>query len=161
MIRIVKRAAEIFKLTMDQGGAVEIARRSRGTPRIANRWVKRVRDYAQVKSGGIVDEKIADYALTMLDVDSLGLDLLDKWYLRALIEQFNGGPVGLNNIAVAIGEDEGTIEDMVEPFLIQLGFVKRTRMGRMATVAACEHMRMAVPRTIESIPDDLFGDVQE
>lgn len=159
MLRIVNRSAGILRLEVEPDGAAEIARRSRGTPRIANRLLKRVRDYVQVRGTGVVTLDMADSALTMLDIDALGLDLMDRWYLNALIDRFQGGPVGLNNIAVAIGEDEETIEDMVEPYLIQLGFIKRTRMGRVALVKAYEHLKIAVPKNLAEAADDLFGEL--
>jgi len=124
---------------------LEIARRSRGTPRIANRLLRRVRDYAQVKANGSVDCRIADLALKMLDVDPLGFDVMDRKLLEAVIHRFAGGPVGLDNVAAAIGEESGTIEDVIEPFLIQQGFLQRTPRGRMATAAAWRHLGLAPP----------------
>ena len=120
--------------------AVELARRSRGTPRIANRLLKRVRDYAQIMGDGIIDDKIADKALTMLDVDHEGLDYVDQKILRTMIEMYGGGPVGLGTLSVNIAEERETVEDMYEPYLIQKGFIMRTRTGRVATVKAYEHM---------------------
>ena len=120
--------------------ALELARRSRGTPRIANRLLKRVRDYAQIMGDGIIDDKIADKALTMLDVDHEGLDYVDQKILRTMIEMYGGGPVGLGTLSVNIAEERETVEDMYEPYLIQKGFIMRTRTGRVATVKAYEHM---------------------
>jgi Holliday junction DNA helicase RuvB len=152
MEHIVARSAGILGIEADPAGTAEIARRARGTPRIANRLLKRVRDYAQVRGSGHIDAVIADEALRMLDVDPLGLDVMDRVYLRAIIEKFAGGPVGLNNVAVAIGEDEDTIEDMIEPFLIQIGFLQRTPRGRVATVQAYTHLGLSAPAR-----QDLFG----
>ncbi len=136
---IVKRAATIFQVVIDDGGAAEIARRSRGTPRIANRLLRRVRDYAQVKSDGVISRQIADQALRMLDVDASGFDMLDRKLLLTIIEKFDGGPVGIDNLSAAIGEERGTIEDVLEPFLIQKGFLMRTLRGRIATRNAYLH----------------------
>ena len=124
---------------------MEVARRSRGTPRIANRLLRRVRDYAQVKSDGSVDAALADAALQLLDVDAVGLDVMDRKLLRAGIEKFAGGPVGLDNLAAAIGEESDTIEDVLEPFLIQQGYLQRTARGRMATALAYRHFGIALP----------------
>jgi Holliday junction DNA helicase RuvB len=142
---IVSRSALLLGATITAEGAVEIARRSRGTPRIANRLLRRVRDYAEVKAGGQIDAPIADAALKMLDVDSLGFDLMDRKLLRAMIERFGGGPVGLDNIAAAIGEERDTIEDVLEPYLIQQGFIQRTPRGRVATSHAWQHFGLAMP----------------
>jgi Holliday junction DNA helicase RuvB len=138
---------------VDAEGALEIARRSRGTPRIANRLLRRVRDYAQVKGDGRIDARIADLALKMLDVDPLGFDLMDRKLLEAVIHRFDGGPVGLDNVAAAIGEEAGTIEDVIEPYLIQQGFLQRTPRGRMATLAAYRHLGVAAAAARR----DLFG----
>lgn len=145
MKTIVRRSARIMNVDMDESGCEEIARRARGTPRIANRVLRRVRDFAQVKGDGRITGAMAAYALDLLEIDALGLDTLDRNYLRAIIEKFGGGPVGLNNIAVAIGEDEETIEDMIEPFLIQIGFVQRTPRGRIASAAAYKHLGLPAP----------------
>ncbi|MFM7570141.1 MAG: Holliday junction branch migration DNA helicase RuvB [Betaproteobacteria bacterium] len=142
---IVSRSAALLGAAITAEGAREIARRSRGTPRIANRLLRRVRDYAEVKAGGKIDAPIADAALGMLDVDSLGFDLMDRKLLRAMIERFGGGPVGLDNIAAAIGEERDTIEDVLEPYLIQQGFVQRTPRGRVATSHAWQHFGLAMP----------------
>lgn len=148
---IVQRSARILGLTLDVKGAGEIAHRSRGTPRIANRLLRRVRDYAEVRFDGIVTEEIARQALDLLDVDKFGFDMLDRKLLLAIIEKFSGGPVGLDNIAAAIGEERGTIEDVIEPFLIQEGFIMRTPRGRIATKRAFLHLGLT--------PDlDLTGD---
>lgn len=136
---IVIRSADIFQADITTEGALEIARRSRGTPRIANRLLKRVRDFAQVQAEGKIDQPIADQALTLLQVDQAGLDYIDQKLLRTLIEVYHGGPVGLNTLAVNIGEEPETVEDMYEPYLIQCGLMKRTARGRMATHFAYEH----------------------
>src|SRR5690606_32718464 len=133
---IVRRSSEILGVEATPEGAEEIARRSRGTPRVANRLLRRVRDYAQVRAGGVIDREAADAALQMLNVDEYGLDEMDTRVLKALIESFNGGPVGLGTLAVAIGEDSGTLEEVYEPFLIQNGLLMRTPRGRMATARA-------------------------
>ncbi|WP_370659287.1 Holliday junction branch migration DNA helicase RuvB [Vagococcus jeotgali] len=137
---IVLRSADIFDVTIEESGAYEIALRSRGTPRIANRLLKRVRDFAQVKSEGLVTDEIADEALKMLQVDHKGLDYVDQKLLKAMIELYDGGPVGLTTIAVNISEERETVEDMYEPYLIQKGFIKRTSRGRVATYLAYEHL---------------------
>lgn len=136
---IVLRSADIFQAEIVEEGALEIARRSRGTPRIANRLLKRVRDFAQVQSDGIIKRQIADQALTLLQVDKIGLDYIDQKLLKTLIEVYHGGPVGLNTLAVNIGEEPDTVEDMYEPYLIQCGLMKRTSRGRMATHLAYDH----------------------
>jgi Holliday junction DNA helicase RuvB len=142
---IVRRSAGLLEVALDPDGAGEIARRSRGTPRIANRLLRRVRDYAQVKADGKVSRPVADAALKMLDVDALGLDLMDRKLLLAVIEKFSGGPVGLENLAHVIGEEADTIEDVLEPYLIQCGYLQRTPRGRMATLAAYRHFGITVP----------------
>ena len=154
LARIVKRSAGLLEVPIDEPGALEIARRSRGTPRIANRLLRRVRDYAQVKASGHIDAATADRALVMPDVDPLGLDVMDRKLLEAVIHRFDGGPVGLDNVAAAIGEEAGTIEDVIEPYLIQQGYLQRTPRGRMATVAAWRHLGLAPPGRAAS--DDLF-----
>ncbi|MBE8848594.1 Holliday junction branch migration DNA helicase RuvB [Enterococcus durans] len=136
---IVIRSSDIFQTEIIEEGALEIARRSRGTPRIANRLLKRVRDFAQVQGDGKIDQQIADRALTLLQVDQAGLDYVDQKLLRTMIELYGGGPVGLSTLSVNIGEERETVEDMYEPFLIQKGFLKRTPRGRIATVYAYEH----------------------
>lgn len=136
---IVQRTASIFETDIVEEGAIEIARRSRGTPRIANRLLKRVRDYAQVQADGLIDRTVADQALALLAVDHVGLDYIDQKLIRTMIELYQGGPVGLSTIAVNIGEETETVEDMYEPFLIQKGFLKRTSRGRIATPLAYDH----------------------
>lgn len=140
LTEIVERTADIFEMAIDQEAALELARRSRGTPRIANRLLKRVRDYAQIKGNGVIDKTITDQALTMLDVDAEGLDYVDQKILRTMIEMYGGGPVGLGTLAVNIAEERETVEDMYEPYLIQKGFILRTRTGRVATAKAYEHL---------------------
>ncbi|MEY2701264.1 MAG: Holliday junction branch migration helicase RuvB [Pseudomonadota bacterium] len=141
--QIVSRSASIMGCEISRDGALEIARRARGTPRIANRLLRRVRDFAQVLSNGHIDQVIADRALTVLNVDSEGFDLLDRKLLETMIEKFDGGPVGLDSLAAAIGEDRGTIEDVLEPFMIQQGFMMRTPRGRVATQLAYQHFGLA------------------
>jgi Holliday junction DNA helicase RuvB len=148
--RIVSRSAGLLELSMTDTGAAEIAKRSRGTPRIANRLLRRVRDYAQVKSDGVVSAEIADAALQMLDVDKLGFDVMDRKLLQAVLEKFGGGPVGLDNLAAAIGEERDTIEDVLEPYLIQQGYLMRTPRGRVATGLAYQHFGLAVPSHLAS-----------
>ncbi|MCQ8266754.1 Holliday junction branch migration DNA helicase RuvB [Streptococcus suis] len=140
LTEIVERTADIFKMEITHEAAIELARRSRGTPRIANRLLKRVRDFAQIMGDGLIDEKITDKALTMLDVDREGLDYVDQKILRTMIEMYGGGPVGLNTLSVNIAEERETVEDMYEPYLIQQGFLMRTRTGRVATAKAYEHL---------------------
>ncbi|MFN7572283.1 MAG: Holliday junction branch migration DNA helicase RuvB [Betaproteobacteria bacterium] len=137
---IVRRSARLLKAATDDDGAAEIARRSRGTPRIANRLLRRVRDFAEVRAGGRITAAVADAALAMLEVDALGLDVMDRKLLHAMIEKFGGGPVGIDNLAAAIGEERDTLEDVVEPFLIQQGLMQRTPRGRVALRSACEHL---------------------
>jgi Holliday junction DNA helicase RuvB len=136
---IVKRTADVMKVEIDDEGATEIARRARGTPRVANRLLRRVRDFAQVKSNGVITKATAAQALLLLDVDIFGLDDMDARILKTIIEKFDGGPVGLNTIGAAIGEDANTIEEVYEPFLVQHGFLQRTSRGRMATATAYRH----------------------
>jgi holliday junction DNA helicase RuvB len=145
LARIVTRSAGLLNVPVDREGALEIARRSRGTPRIANRLLRRVRDYAQVKGDGSIGIGVADAALKMLDVDPLGFDVMDRKLLEAVIHRFDGGPVGLDNVAAAIGEEAGTIEDVIEPYLIQQGYLKRTPRGRVATAAAWRHLGLVAP----------------
>jgi Holliday junction DNA helicase RuvB len=142
---IVARSARLLKMDVSAEGAVEIARRSRGTPRIANRLLRRVRDYAEVKAGGRVDTAVADAALRMLEVDHAGLDVMDRKLLTAMLEKFAGGPVGLENVAAAIGEAADTIEDVLEPYLIQQGFLARTPRGRVAQPLAWRHFGLIQP----------------
>jgi Holliday junction DNA helicase RuvB len=136
---IVRRTAEVMKVEIDNDGAREIARRSRGTPRVANRLLRRVRDFAQVKGNGVITKSIAMQALQLLDVDTFGLDDMDSRIIKTIIEKFDGGPVGLNTIGAAIGEDANTIEEVYEPFLVQHGFLQRTPRGRVATPQAYRH----------------------
>ena len=145
LVLIIKRAAEILQIDIEEQGALEIARRSRGTPRIANRLLKRVRDVAQIEGSGVITDTIADRALRMLEVDKAGLDRTDRRMLETMIKKFAGGPVGLDTLAAAISESRDTIEDVYEPFLIQLGFINRTPRGRVATRAAYEHLGIAYP----------------
>ncbi|MCA2998314.1 MAG: Holliday junction branch migration DNA helicase RuvB [Burkholderiales bacterium] len=142
---IVKRSAKLLEVAIDEHGAMEIAKRSRGTPRISNRLLRRVRDYAEVKSDGKVSKDIADLALKMLDVDKVGLDMMDRKLLLSLIEKFSGGPVGVENLAAAIGEERDTIEDVLEPYLIQQGYLQRTPRGRIATMLAYQHFGLVMP----------------
>ena len=143
---IVTRSAQLLEVHIDPGGALEIARRARGTPRIANRLLRRVRDYAEVRADGRIVSDIADAALTMLDVDPAGLDLMDRKLLDAVIEKFSGGPVGVDNLAAAIGESRDTIEDVLEPYLIQQGYLQRTPRGRIATPAIYRHLGLRPPQ---------------
>ncbi len=145
LTRIVTRSAGLLAIAIDPDGAHEIARRSRGTPRIANRLLRRVRDYAEVRADGEVTRAVADAALLMLDVDFAGLDVMDRKLLETVLEKFAGGPVGVDNLAAAIGEERDTIEDVLEPFLIQQGFLQRTSRGRVATLAAYRHFGLAAP----------------
>lgn len=148
--RIVHRSAGLLEVAMDASGALEIAKRSRGTPRIANRLLRRVRDYAQVKSDGTVSAEIADAALLMLDVDKLGFDVMDRKLLLAVLQKFGGGPVGLDNLAAAIGEERDTIEDVLEPYMIQQGYLMRTPRGRVATQLAYQHFGLPLPKGVMS-----------
>ena len=143
--RIVKRSAGILGVAIDEGGARRIAQRSRGTPRITNRLLRRVRDFAQVRADGRIDEAVANAALDLLEVDTLGFDTLDRKLLTAIIERFDGGPVGIDSLAAALGEERGTLEDVTEPFLIQQGFLVRTARGRVATRASYLHFGLKAP----------------
>jgi Holliday junction DNA helicase RuvB len=145
LTRIVTRSAELLAIPLADEGALEIARRSRGTPRIANRLLRRVRDYADVRADGNVTLKVADAALSMLDVDRSGLDVMDRKLLATVLDKFGGGPVGVDNLAAAIGEERDTIEDVLEPYLIQQGFLQRTSRGRVATALAYRHFGLATP----------------
>ncbi len=155
---IVQRSSGILSVDMDAGGAREIARRSRGTPRIANRLLRRVRDYAQVRADGRVTAAVADEGLRLLKVDANGFDQMDRRLLAAVIEKFDGGPVGVESLAAAIGEERGTIEDVLEPYLIQQGFLMRTPRGRVATQAAYLHFGLAGPSKEAPVSVDLFAD---
>jgi len=150
---IVKRSARILGILIDEGGAMEIARRSRGTPRVANRLLKRVRDYAQVRADGVITQEVTDRALKMLGVDEKGFDRMDRRVLLTVIEKFDGGPVGIDTISAAVGEERDTLEDVYEPFLIQEGYLHRTPRGRVATRLAYEHFNLT-PRVTRQI--DLF-----
>jgi Holliday junction DNA helicase RuvB len=145
LARIVRRSAGLLNVGMDEEGGFEVARRSRGTPRIANRLLRRVRDYAEVKGDGRITLAVANKALAMLDVDPQGFDLMDRKLLEAVIHRFDGGPVGLDNIAASIGEERDTIEDVIEPYLIQQGYLQRTPRGRIATLAAYRHLGVVPP----------------
>jgi holliday junction DNA helicase RuvB len=150
LARIVRRSAGLLNVPTDDAGAFEIARRSRGTPRIANRLLRRVRDYVDVKARGCIDQTLADKALKMLDVDSHGLDVMDRKLLEAVVLRFGGGPVGLDNVATAIGEERETIEDVIEPYLIQQGYLQRTPRGRVATQVAYAHLGITPPDFFEA-----------
>ena len=149
LCRIIINSAQKLDVSIERQGALELARRSRGTPRLANRILKRVRDYAQVRGDGMITEKVANTALDLMEVDKMGLDRADRRFLTALIGVFGGGPAGLDTLAASIGEDPGTIEDLIEPYLLQNGFINRTPRGRMATARAYEHMKLAAPEGIE------------
>jgi holliday junction DNA helicase RuvB len=155
LAKIVMRSSGLLKATIDPEAGFEIARRSRGTPRIANRLLRRVRDYADVKGNGHITKVMAEAALVMLDVDMVGFDVMDRKVLEAVIFKFDGGPVGLDNIAASIGEESGTIEDVIEPFLIQQGYLQRTPRGRIATLAAFRHLGVAPPA---SMANGLLGE---
>lgn len=155
LTRIVTRSAGLLNAGIDADGAVEVARRARGTPRIANRLLRRVRDYAQVKSNGVITQDTAHAALTMLEVDPKGLDLMDRKLLEAIVHKFDGGPVGVDSLAAAVGEERDTIEDVIEPYLIQHGYLQRTPRGRMATQTTWRHLGLVPPKG-QGIPGDLF-----
>lgn len=157
LARIVTRSAGVLNVPIDADGAAEIARRSRGTPRIANRLLRRVRDYAEIRGDGVITQAIASAALNMLNVDELGLDNMDRRVLFAVIEKFDGGPVGLDNLGAAIGEETGTIEEVIEPYLIQQGFLMRTPRGRTVTRAACAHLGLSLPESARPESGDLFS----
>ena len=146
LAKIVLRSAGLLETTIDKKGSSELAKRSRGTPRISNRLLRRVRDYADIKAEGEINEKIANQALKMLDIDLIGLDFMDRTFLKAIIEKFSGGPVGLDNLAAAIGEEKETIEDVIEPYLIQQGFLMRTPRGRVATTQTYKHFGISMPK---------------
>ncbi|NBS93092.1 MAG: Holliday junction branch migration DNA helicase RuvB [Betaproteobacteria bacterium] len=156
LARIVVRSAGLLEAPIDAAGSLEVARRSRGTPRIANRLLRRVRDYAQVRAAGRIDRDTADAALQMLEVDSLGLDTQDHRLLRAVIERFGGGPVGVESLAAAVGEERDTLEDVVEPYLIQQGFLQRTPRGRIATAMAWRHFGLEPPSSLAVPQPGLF-----
>jgi Holliday junction DNA helicase RuvB len=150
--RIVRRSAAILGVSIDEAGARRIAQRSRGTPRITNRLLRRVRDYAQMRADGRIDEGVADAALDLLEVDRLGFDTLDRKLLTAIIDRFDGGPVGIDSLAAALGEERGTLEDVTEPFLIQQGFLVRTARGRMVTRASYLHFGLKPPERATPLP---------
>ncbi|HOG74918.1 MAG TPA: Holliday junction branch migration DNA helicase RuvB [Candidatus Marinimicrobia bacterium] len=152
LFQILMRTAQILNIELRPDGAAEIAKRSRGTPRVANRILRRTRDYAQVKAAGVIDKKVAEQSLKMLEIDELGLDNLDRQILLTIIDKFSGGPVGLNNLAVAVGEEAETIEDVYEPYLIQQGLIQRTARGRQATPATYEYFH----KNISSSQQKLF-----
>jgi Holliday junction DNA helicase RuvB len=154
LAKIVQRSARLLKVSLADDGAAEISRRARGTPRVANRLLRRVRDYAQVKADGVVTKAVADAALKMLDVDVLGLDVMDRKLLLAVIEKFGGGPVGLDNLAHAVGEEADTIEDVLEPYLIQQGYLQRTPRGRIATLTAYRHFGIVAPSAVKDLLSD-------
>jgi len=149
--KIVKRSSDLLNVEIDDSGAHEIAKRSRGTPRIVNRLLRRVRDFAEVKADGKINKSVADDALKMLDVDLIGLDLMDRHYLEIIIEKFSGGPVGLDNIAASLSEEKETIEDVIEPYLIQQGYIMRTPRGRIASEKAYTHFGLTVPSSNENL----------
>jgi len=156
LVKIVKRSAGIMGVGIDDTGALEIARRSRGTPRITNRLLRRVRDYAEVKADGRITAGVAQRGLDMLDVDVQGFDMMDRKLLLAIIEKFDGGPVGVDSLAAAIGEERDTIDDVIEPFLIQQGFMMRTPRGRVATQHAYQHFGLKTKVEVKSVEGDLF-----
>jgi Holliday junction DNA helicase RuvB len=159
LVTILKRVAVILNVPLSEEGAAEIARRSRGTPRIANRLLRRIRDYAEVKADGYIDEKVALAGLNMLEVDPLGLDSIDKKVIRSIIEKFDGGPVGLETIAATINESADTVEDVYEPYLMQLGFLSRTLRGRTATPAAYRYLGYQGPTSKSGKQEkSLFGE---
>jgi Holliday junction DNA helicase RuvB len=161
LTQIVSRSAALLNSEISVDGAIEIARRSRGTPRIVNRLLRRVRDFAEVKAQGRINRQVADAALIMLDVDAIGLDVMDRKLLLAVMEKFGGGPVGVDNLAAAISEERGTIEDVLEPYLIQQGYMKRTPRGRMATSIAYQHFGLALPKNgLAGLSGELWGDDQ-
>jgi Holliday junction DNA helicase RuvB len=151
--KIIKRSAKLLEVVIEEEGAIEIARRSRGTPRVANRLLRRVRDYAQIRGDGIITKVIADKALEMLNVDNAGLDEMDKKILLTMIENYKGGPVGLKTISVAVGEDPGTLEEIFEPYLIQQGFLERTSQGRKVTFKAYKHLGIDIKQNQISLFD--------
>jgi Holliday junction DNA helicase RuvB len=154
LAKIVSRSAKLLDVLIDDKGSAEIAKRSRGTPRIVNRLLRRARDYADVKANGKINQAIAEAALSMLDVDEIGLDLMDRNYLLAIMDKFSGGPVGLDNLAAALGEEKETIEDVIEPYLIQQGYLMRTPRGRVATPKSYSHFGIKLPKSNESLFDD-------
>ena len=158
LARIIRRAAKILNVPIEAGGAQELARRARGTPRIANRLLRRARDYAQVKADGVLSTEVASRALDLLNVDMHGFDVMDRKLLLAIMQKFDGGPVGVDSLAAAISEERGTIEDVIEPYLIQQGFLMRTARGRVATRSAWQHFGLEVPQAVRAIPDLFEGE---
>jgi Holliday junction DNA helicase RuvB len=154
LTKIVQRSARLLSVSLDDQGAAEISRRARGTPRVANRLLRRVRDYAQVKADGVVTRGVAEAALKMLDVDVEGLDMMDRKLLLAVIEKFGGGPVGVENLSHAVGEEADTIEDVLEPYLIQQGYLQRTPRGRIATLTAYRHFGIVAPAAVKDLLSD-------
>ncbi|MCK5335676.1 MAG: Holliday junction branch migration DNA helicase RuvB, partial [Gammaproteobacteria bacterium] len=152
---IVERSGHILGVEIAHAGAIEVARRSRGTPRIANRLLRRVRDYAEVKADGRITDEVAASALDLLDVDSLGFDMMDRKLLLAILQKFDGGPVGVDSLAAAIGEERGTIEDVLEPYLIQQGFLMRTPRGRIATSSAYAHFGLKKPKNVQNYDENM------
>jgi Holliday junction DNA helicase RuvB len=157
LVTIVQRSAKILGMTIDQSGALELGRRSRGTPRIANRLLRRVRDYAEVGGHAVIDSGVANEALNLLGVDQFGLDDMDRRIMLTIIDKFEGGPIGLETLATVVCEEKNTLEDVYEPFLIQSGFLNRTPRGRMATARAYEHFKRKVPRQM-AIQQSLFDE---
>jgi len=155
LAQVVTRSAGILRIGIDNEGAREIARRSRGTPRIANRLLRRVRDFAEVKGDGFINEEMAARAMVMMQVDELGFDTMDRRLLQLIVDHFEGGPVGIESIAAALSEERGTIEDVIEPFLIQQGYMSRTARGRMVTAKAYQHLGLKQPKSKEV---DLFDE---
>ena len=153
--KIVTRSASILNVAIDPTGALEIARRSRGTPRIANRMLRRVRDFADVRADGVITKKVADEALRALEIDDLGLDPIDHRMMHAIIENYGGGPVGIETLAATIGEEAVTLLDVYEPYLMQLGFLQRTPRGRCVTRKAYEHLGLSVPKSMDEVPEQL------
>jgi len=154
---IVGRSARILEIPSNDAGAFEIARRSRGTPRIANRLLRRVRDYAEVRGDGHIDLEIAAAAMEMLKVNDQGFDTMDRRLLQIIIKNFDGGPVGVDSLAAALSEERGTVEDVLEPYLIQQGYIMRTSRGRMATANAWRHLGLVPPQSVSTAADDLFN----
>ena len=161
LAKIVKRSAELLGVQADTGGIEEVAKRSRGTPRIANRLLRRVRDYAEVRGDGTITAQLAREALEMLEVDESGMDMLDRNLLSALIRKFDGGPVGVDSLAAAVSEERGTIEDVIEPYLIQQGYIIRTPRGRVATRIAWQHIGLSMPEQDPSAQASMFSDDQD
>jgi Holliday junction DNA helicase RuvB len=156
---VIRRSAKALSIAIDDAGAREIARRARGTPRVANRLLRRVRDFAQVEGDGTIGRAIADHALSRMEVDAEGLDVMDRKILRVILEKFQGGPVGVETICASVSEERDTVEDVYEPFLIQRGFLKRTPRGRVATPSACRHLGLPPPKRAPE-QESLFGEGQ-